>query len=450
MEYIKMMTNRLWAVLQNVAILLLLCLLLPINCLIVLPSLLWSYINKPFRKRISPKNPKNVLITGGKPTKALQLARSFHAAGHTVFMAEKEKYWFSGNRFSHAVKRFYTVPAAQEDIDSYCQALLDIVKRENIDMFVPVSYVDDSYADSVAKTVLSPFCESFNFGADITQMLDNKFTFCQKAKELGLSAPKVFLFTKQEEILDFDFASDGSQYVLKSVAYDRVHRLDLTTLPMATKEEMIAFVEQLPISESNPWLMQEFIVGQEYTTHTTVRNGTISLHCCTHSSPVQINYEHINHPKIYRWTVAFIEGLNLQNGQISFDFIEKADGSLYPVECNPRTHTAVTAFHDHPGLADAYLHDGQFEDKVPIEPLPNSRPTYWIYHELWRLTGIRSWAQFQKWVHTVTTGTDAIYQVNDPLPFLMVHHWDIPLLLLEQLRKCKRWKMININIGVVA
>ena len=45
-------------------------------------------------------------------------------------------------------------------------------------------------------------------------------------------------------------------------------------------------------------------------------------------------------------------------------------------------------FHDHPGVANAYLTDGEPEE-APIAPLPNSKPTYWTYHELWRFLNIR-------------------------------------------------------------
>jgi len=46
-------------------------------------------------------------------------------------------------------------------------------------------------------------------------------------------------------------------------------------------------------------------------------------------------------------------------GQVSFDFLvvhEDGGVKLYPIECNPRTHTAVVLFsHDPKALTDAYL-----------------------------------------------------------------------------------------------
>jgi len=47
----------------------------------------------------------------------------------------------------------------------------------------------------------------------------------------------------------------------------------------------------------------------------------------------------------------------------------------------------------------------------------------------------------------IVSGKDAIFEWFDPLPFLMVHHWQIPLLLLGNLRQLKGWIRIDFNIG---
>ncbi|MDY6804690.1 MAG: ATP-grasp domain-containing protein [Cyanobacteriota bacterium] len=440
---------RAFSGIKNIGTLTLLLIAFPLNLLLVLPSLVWSWIASPFKQKVTAENPKNILITGAKMTKCLQLARLFHAAGHRVFLMETHKYWLSGHRFSKAVKGFYTVPAPEKDPEGYTQGILDIVKRENIDVFIPVSSPVASYYDSQAKQLISREginCDCINFDPEITELLDNKFTFIEKVRSLGLSAPKSFLITEPEQVLNFDFAADGSKYIIKSIPYDSFHRLDLTKLPLASREEMEDFVKALPISKDKPWIMQEFIKGKEYCTHSTVRKGAVRLHCCSDSSPFQVNYEQVDNPEIFQWVKEFVKALNL-TGQISFDFIQAEDGKVYPVECNPRTHSAITMFHDHPGVADAYLKDAEDENEKPIEPLPNSKPTYWLYHEIWRLTEIRSWGQLTAWINKMVKGTDAMFQVEDSLPFLMVPHWQISLLLLNNLRKLKGWVKIDFNIG---
>lgn len=446
MALILLIRSRISALFQNLAVLALLAILLPFNLCKVLPGWVCSGFRQSFQHQGSLQPTQNILISGAKMTKSLQLARCFHQSGHQVYLLDDNKYWMAGNQFSNVISGFYTVPNPKKDWNQYCQHLLDIIKSQKIDIFIPVSSAVDCYYESLVKPIASPYCQVFHFDPDITQMLDNKFTFIEKAKSLGLSVPKSFLMTHPKQIFDFDFVQDGSQYILKSIPYDSVRRLDMTKLPLKSQADLEAFLKKLPISEDKPWIMQEFIQGKEYCTHSTVRNGKIRLHCCCESSEFQVNYYHVEEAEIYDWVQTFVQGLNL-TGQISFDFIKTEDGGIYPLECNPRTHSAITTFHDHPGVADAYLKDTENATENPIFPLPDSQPTYWTYHELWRLTKIRSFEQLKAWMKRMLEGTDGIFQTRDPLPFLMVHHWQIPILLLQNLQKMKGWVRIDFNIG---
>ena len=186
--------------------------------------------------------------------------------------------------------------------------------------------------------------------------------------------------------------------------------------------------------------MQELLSGQEYCTHSTVRDGKVQLHCCCESSAFQINYAEVDKPEIEAWVRRFVRSLDY-TGQLSFDFIETANGDLFAIECNPRTHSAITMFYDHPDVARAYLPTG-----APlIRPTPESKPTYWIYHELWRL--LTQPGNVLSRLRTITEGTDAIFDWDDPVPFLAVHHLQIPRLLLTNLRHGKDWVKIDFNIG---
>ena len=187
--------------------------------------------------------------------------------------------------------------------------------------------------------------------------------------------------------------------------------------------------------------MQRLIRGQEYCTHSTVRQGRVQVYGCCESSAFQINYEMADVPEIEAWVRGFVEPLKL-TGQFSFDFIQAPDGRVWPIECNPRTHSAITMFYNHPDLARAYLQD---DAPVISRPIPGSRPAYWIYHELWRLiTGPRS---ARARLATIWHGRDAIFDWSDPLPFLLVHHLQIPSLLLGNLVHNKPWLRIDFNIG---
>ncbi len=423
-------------VVKTVATLILLLLALPFNLALTTIALLKSAIVKP--PRAIAADPKTILISGGKMTKALQLARSFNRAGHRIILIESRKYWLTGHRFSWAVDRFYTVPNPQAK--DYIDALLEIVQKERVDVYVPVCSPVASYYDALAKQALSKYCEVIHFDPDMVQKLDDKSEFSAIAASLALTVPESYRITDPQQILDFDFAKQTQTYILKSIPYDSVRRLNLTQLPCDTPPETAAFVDELPISEHNPWIMQAFMTGQEYCTHSTVRNGELKLHCCCKSSAFQINYEMVDQPEIERWVKKFVGDLKL-TGQVSFDFIQTKDGSVYAIECNPRTHSAITMFYNHPDVARAYLES----DAPMIQPLKSSRPTYWIYHEIWRL--VTHPTQIEQRLKIIASGKDAIFDWCDPLPFLMVHHGQIPWLLLENLWQLKGWIRIDFNIG---
>ncbi len=424
---------------RTVATLLLLSAALPLNLAVTALALLRSaWAPAPVAPAPDPDGPRTVLLSGGKMTKALALARAFHRAGCRVILVESPTYRWTGHRFSRAVDRFYTVPAPQDA--GYAAALVEIVRREHVDVYVPVCSPAAARHDAEAMAVLSEHCAVLHFDPPTLARLDDKYAFSVAASRAGLPVPECHRITDPQQVLDFDFAAGGKRYVLKSIPYDPVRRLDLTPLPRPTPRETAAFVAALPISEQRPWILQEFIAGQEYCTHSTVRDGQVQLHCCCESSSFQLNYAMVDKPEIESWAREFASALGL-TGQMSLDFIQAPDGTAYAIECNPRTHSAITMFYNHPQVARAYLESG-----VPtVFPRADSRPTYWLYHELGRLVlAPTRWAETAR---TIARGTDAIFDWNDPLPFLMVHHAQIPSLLIDNLRHRRPWIRIDFNIG---
>ena len=441
------MLKRAAVVAKNLATIALLTAVLPVNLALVLAALGYGA----YRQLLQPRQPraallqrKSILISGGKMSKALQLARFFHHAGHRVVLIESHAYWLTGHRFSRAVDKFYTVPKA--DADDYERALLAIIQKEHIDAYVPVCSPVSSLYDSRAMPVLSQHCEVIHVEPEKIMQLDDKYQFAMAAQAMGLAVPKSFLIEDPEQVMAFDFTEETRPYILKSIHYDSVRRLDLTKLTSKTQASNADFVRGLPISKSNPWILQEFIRGQEYCTHGTFRQGELRVHGCCESSAFQINYQHVDHPGIEAWVKRFGAGLAL-TGQASFDFIAaRDDGRVYAIECNPRTHSAITMFYDSLVIADAYL--GQPLAQAPVCPSPRSRPTYWIYHEVWRLlAACTSLAAMRARWKVMAAGQDAVFDWRDPLPFFMLHHWHIPLLLLRDVRQQRGWLKIDFNIG---
>ncbi len=431
------MTRRIRVASKTVGALALLQLALPANLLLTAAALLRSLVVTP--PRAEAARPRTIMVSGGKMTKALTLARAFHRAGHRVVLVESGKYRLTGHRFSRDVDRFRTVPKPQDP--GYAAALLDIVITEGVDVYVPVSSPVASWYDALAAPLLAPFCEVLHCDAETVHALDDKHEFTEMAAMLGLPVPDSHRVTSPEQVAEFDFAAaPAAPYVLKSIPYDPVHRLDLTPLPRPTRRATAAFARSKPIAPDTPWILQQFVSGQEYCVHTTVRDGHVQVYACCASSAFQVNYAMVDNPGIEAWVRGFVEPLKL-TGQISFDLMQTADGDVFPIECNPRTHSAITMFHDHPDLARAYLEDGV----EVITPTAAARPTYWAYHELWRMLSRPS--TIPERARVIARGTDAVFDWSDPLPFLLVHHLQIPWLLLRNLLAGKDFIRIDFNIG---
>ena len=148
----------------------------------------------------------------------------------------------------------------------------------------------------------------------------------------------------------------------------------------------------------------------------------------------------VDKPEIEKWVRRFVGALCI-TGQVSIDFIEAADGTPYAIECNPRAHSAITMFYDQPDLTVAYLENGS----ATMIPTAASRPTYWLYHELWRMLRHPTIAPGR--LRVVLRGKDAIFDWDDPLPQLLVPHLQMTSLLLHNLRHGTRWISLDFNIG---
>mgnify|MGYP000050023324 CR=1 FL=1 len=385
---------------------------------------------------------RTVLVTGAKMTKALVVARAFAADGHRVVLAETARYRWTAHRFSRAVDAFHVLP--DPGGPGWEEALAALVRAEGIDTWVPVSSPASALPEAIAARVLAEAgldVEVVHLDPDRLHEVDDKHAFAVASAAAGLPVPDTHRITDPQQVLDFDFAgAPARRYVLKSIAYDPVRRLDLTPLPRPTRAETAAFVAGLPIDADHPWILQELLEGEEYCTHGTVRDGRLQVHVCCRSSPWQLVYEQVDHPGIRDWVERFVAADPGRTGQVSLDFIDTVDG-VRAIECNPRTHSALSLLDGHPGLAAAYV---EARD-TPLEPPVGGRPTYWTYHELWQ--GLRHPRTLPGRLALLVRGRDAVWSWQDPVPFWMLHHVHVPSLLVANLLRLRPWLRVDLNIG---
>ena len=213
-----------------------------------------------------------------------------------------------------------------------------------------------------------------------------------------------------------------------------MHRLDLTTAaarPPARRPRR--FARSKPIVRRRPrGSCRRSSAGREYCTHSTVRDGRLQVYGCCESSAFQVNYAMVDKPEIEDVGRAGSSARWASPGSSRSTSSRPTTGGWSRIECNPRTHSAITMFYDDdPALARAYLDDRRPGDHSAA-PRPGSRPTYWLYHELWRMLSRPSTIR-ERLAGDPRAAPTPSSTATDPLPFLLVHHLQIPSLLLRNL-----------------
>ncbi|KAF6265263.1 hypothetical protein COO60DRAFT_1457169 [Scenedesmus sp. NREL 46B-D3] len=339
------------------------------------------------RVALSNSRPGTVMVTGGKMTKALHVCRHLAAAGWRVVLVETHKYWHVGSRFSSSVAAFHTVPVPEDEPEAYVNALLGMLAL-------------------VVACTLAPAA-------------------------LDLLVPKHHVVTSPQQLQELNSEKElgsGRRFVLKSISYDSVHRADLMLLP-CSPAKLSAYLARpdISITQQCPWILQEFI--QLLTRYAVLRRACAG------------------HPAIREWVQAFVQRTN-SSGQLCFDFIESsADGRLYCIECNPRTSSVITEFHDSTQLEAAFAIPEAVNQTVT--PLPGSRPVYWWWNEVARLTS-SPWSYWAAFLSVVSTGVDGVFTARDPWPFIALHYLQVPLLLAGNMLRGNPWKKVDLCIGKVA
>lgn len=417
-----------------------------------------------YEKKSTPSKKKTVLITGAPLTKSLHLARTMGQAGHRVIVADKDwKHMVNASRFSTYVTKFVSLP---NDIP-YDDALVQIWEEENVDFFLPVSHIHLAVDDIKAKIKMQaraaelkrPFFDLAINNLEVIEELDDKHRFLQKSQEMGLPVPDFKTFFGQDLSVELgtlrsEGKFNGKHYFLKPLELQREERMDMTRIP-SDKAQFEEYVEQHLMKKdlSVPYLLNEFIKGEEYAANIICKDGKIYMFQVCPSSPIQTNYVSVEHKGILDWVTTFVKATNL-SGLVCFDFLVDNNDNAYCIECNPRLHSAIVSFESqtkmnelHQSLLSA-LHGkeptSQMNDSIN---LINHTEVYWIFQELEKLFSGES--SLKRFLNLVQHGQDAVWQIDDPLPFLVLNFVQIPWLLLVATIKGTLWSKVNFCLGQV-
>ena len=290
---------------------------------------------------------------------------------------------------------------------------------------------------------------------------------------------------------------------MKTIETDDANRPNagVVVLPKRTLSQTYGYVSSLSVTESTPWILQQFIGGEEYCTHSIVVRGEVKLFVACRSCDLLMHYQALPETSglnkaMLRYTQEFARRAGAKfTGHLSFDFMvgEEVGASgvqhhIYPIECNPRAHTALCLFsgakasqymvqaylsvlgssttngshdEDQNGLSDSEEQSDCGSTEGIAFP-PSNTSFYWVGHDivtgavlpvlgLMTLnTGILSCLQDLLGFITHTLfWKDGFYEIWDPLPWLWQYHVWWPAQFVKSLSSGKNWSRINVSTNKI-
>jgi catechol O-methyltransferase len=454
------------------------------------------------RVRRSPHfKQRTVLVTGVGLAKGLKMARSFYEAGHDVIGAdfEADGVWVCG-RFSKALRKFYKLAPLSEEgkkpakggVARYISDLVRIVEKEHVDLWVPCSDVTSAVEDAMAKEVLerrTP-CKCIQFDVATTKMLDEKDSFIRFVAERGLPVPEMHDVTSRTEVHKvLGSAHPRKKYIMRNAGEDAKSRANMTLLPRRTLSETYQHVSCLKISKESPWVLQQFIQGQEYFTYALVIRGDVKAFVACESVELLMHYRALPEGSglgkaMLNFTQEVAEKMGDGfTGHLSFGFMVEETARetgvelrILPFECTPKPHTAVVLFGGKSlEMVDGYLEalrsghvsngdgnetNGYPDSRIVMPSTASVEGYYFLGHDLISLvlhpfTRLLRWKQsllafltgIVTFIRHVFFWKDGHYEVWDPLPAWWLYHGYWPGGFALALLKGRRWNTVDVSTG---
>ncbi|KAJ6112274.1 hypothetical protein N7523_008335 [Penicillium sp. IBT 18751x] len=419
-------------------------------------------------------------------TKGLTIARLLAKnTPHRIIAADTESVPFiSPGRYSRAVEKFYRIQAPKNDKKSvYTKSLLHLLKKENVDLWISCSSVIDAVEDGevmeTAQAVLGDGFKAVQFDSQVVAKLHEKDALVEYLRSLGSAVPESHRCASighvEKVLYDTSAGEDESgncpkRFILKPIGVDDKARAQMMTLlPLDGEARTRSYLSTLNISSENRFILQQFINGPEYCTHSLVIRGQVKAFVSCPSSDLLMHYQSLpsNSPlnlKMLDFTRRVCENeCQGFTGHLSFDFLVEGEGEkavLYPIECNPRAHTAIVLFQNTPEMADAYLScfTRSGVNQAIITPKTSTCGYYWIGHDLVTflidpifglICGQRSVQEAKHdlkiFLDHLLYWRDATFMAWDPWPFFVLYHVYWPIRFWECLVRSQKWSRINVS-----
>lgn len=306
-----------------------------------------------------------VLITGARAPVALHLLRLLAGAGHEVHLADSLRQPLAAASVLH--QGCHLLPPLRVDMAGAAEALQLLLRDQRIDCVIPtceeVLYLGQIWRDHAMPAPL--FAPDFA----LLEQVHNKHRFVMLCEALGLPAPRTRLLQSKADVTAL--APEAQSLVFKPVW----SRFATQTMIRPARLDRI-----IP-SPAAPWVAQEFIAGQELCVYAVAHAGQVTALSAYRGLiraglGASVCFAPVQDAGVTDFVTRFVAG-TAWTGQISFDLIRQDDGTVLPIECNPRATSGLHFFRDPAFFAAAISGTGT---AIPDVMRPQGVPlAVWLY-----------------------------------------------------------------------
>lgn len=378
-------------------------------------------------------NNKKILLTGGRGPAVLDLARQLHRAGHTVYMAESRSIYFC--RFSNTIKAHAVIPHPAKDETGFIQGLVSLIEKYDIDYLIP-GY-DEGFFVAKHKNSFPSSTTVFVENAETIDILNNKFKFIEHMQKLGIGAPHSEHIKNEDELKQVFAAQKFEKpYILKSIY--SAGGLMAKTIRENTQLEDIKI--------NFPCIAQKMIPGRVWSTYSVVHQGRMTFFVNYYplytfrENGAAICFETQFSLPVFELVKKIVKEMNY-TGQIGFDIIEHPDGSLWPIECNPRVTSGAHLAKTVENFADCLLNPDS-----PLRIPEDDKRVQLSRLSMLRILTMPLPTDFKTWTKHFLGAEDVLFDAKDIMPAVSMPL--VGLLFFHQYLKYKKSAEENIFLNI--
>lgn len=295
---------------------------------------------------------RRVLITGARLPVALEIARALKAAGAKVWAGDSVRLTPAGA--SCAVEGALLFPSPVLDFAGFRAAVSAFVKERGITLLVPCS--EEIFFLAKTEDALAP-ARLFAPPLSFLRGLHSKVEALKLAEGCGALIPRTIRVASEAELREACREIPGA--ILKPEFSRGAY-------------ELRSDGKGVEPSAQRPWLVQEKLRGRELSVCCVVGEGKVLTHAVYEplyraggGAGASLYFRPVESPPALSFLEAFARKYAGVSAQLSFDVMERADGSLALIECNPRPTSGAQLFPA--GFGGAYFGGS-------VKPAPATRP----------------------------------------------------------------------------